>query len=163
MNVPETKRESAIKRLSVRPELVALFLGQDKFGAFSRYFEKPEYFYSRESIESARSWPQFEVGELLPLWEFSEDIYALALKTNKLVSFNIECPEEYELFDSIDQGLFKMIELHTWEFGGEDQEISEAIEFAERVKLPNTSGLLNLFANYFDCTEEMVLEYRNTL
>ncbi|WP_445357322.1 hypothetical protein ACJJIC_15070 [Microbulbifer sp. ANSA002] len=156
MSVSESKREETIKGLSLRPELVDLFLEKDDLGAFSRYFEKPEYFYSV-------SWPQFKERELLPLWEFSEEIYALDLIENKLISFNIESPEEYEIFDSIDQGLFNMIELHTWEFGGEDQEISEAIEFAKRVKLPNIQGLLDLFANYMACTEEMISEYKNAL
>jgi hypothetical protein len=85
------------------------------------------------------------------------------LISNYLVTFNIECPGEYELLDSIDQAIFKMIELHTWEFGGEEQEINEAIEFAEKVKLPNVSGLTNLFAQYMECTEEMIAEFRQSL
>lgn len=79
------------------------------------------------------------------------------------MSFCIECPEEYELVDSIDQAILGIIELHTWGFSGSEQEIIDAIEFAERVKLPNISGLRNLFAKSMECTKEMITEFRQLL
>ncbi len=163
MSVPANKREEAIKSLSLRPEVTELLLKNAEFGALSRYFEMPQYFYSKGYPESPGDWPELRNRELLPLWEFSEEIYALDLLSRKLFSFSIECPNEYELFDSIDQAIFKMIELHTWEFGGEEQEINEAIEFAERVKLPNIPELAKLFTQYFECTEEMIAKYRHSL
>jgi hypothetical protein len=163
MSVPANIREETIRGLSLRPEVTELLLKNAEFGALSRYFEFPHYFYSKGHPESSGDWPEFGDRELLPLWEFSEEIYALDLLSNKLLTFNIEFPTEYELLDSIDQAIFKMIELHTWEFGGEEQEINEAIEFAERVKLPNISGLTKLFAQYMECTDELITEYRQTL
>lgn len=163
MSVPAKKREDTIKELSLRPEVVNLLLKSEEFGALSRYFELPEYFSSRGYSEKSGYWPELENRELLPLWEFSEEIYALDLLSHKVVSFNTECPSEYEILDSIDQAIFRMIELHTWEFGGEDKEISEAIEFAEKVKLPNISGLTSLFAKYLECTEDMISEFRQSL
>ncbi|WP_036182390.1 hypothetical protein [Marinobacterium lacunae] len=163
MSVPANKREEAIRGLFLRPEVTELLLKHAEFGALSRYFELPHYFYSKGSPEGPGEWPELVDRELLPLWEFSGEIYAVDLLSNKLLAFNIEYPTEYELLDSIDQAIFKMIELHTWEFGGEEQEIEEAIEFAERVKLPNISGLTKLFAQYMECTEEMITEYRQTL
>lgn len=163
MSVPANKREETIRGLSLRPQVTELLLKNADFGALSRYFELPQYFYSKGYPESPGDWPELGNRELLPLWEFSEEIYALDLISNKLLTFNIEYPTEYESLDSIDQAIFKMIELHTWEFGGEEQEINEAIEFAERVKLPNISELTKLFAQYMECTEEMITEFRQSL
>ncbi|WP_415898128.1 hypothetical protein [Neptuniibacter sp. QD57_21] len=163
MSVPEHKRKAAIKGLSLRPEVIKLLLKSEGFGELSRYFEQPDYFYARGYPEKPGYWPELKNRELLPLWEFSEEIYALDLLSDKLVFFNIECPSEYELLNSIDQAIFKMIELHTWEFGGEETEISEAIDFAEKVKLPNISGLTSLFARYLECTEDMISEFRQSI
>lgn len=163
MSVPANKREETIKSLSLRPEVTELLLNNAEFGALSRYFELPQYFYSKGYPESPGDWQELGNRELLPLWEFSEEIYALDLFSGKLLSFDIECPNEYESFDSIDQAIFKMIELHTWEFGGGEEEINEAIQFAERVKLPNISELVKLFAQYMDCTEEMIAKFRYSL
>ncbi len=138
-------------------------LKNEELGAFSRYFELPQYFYSKGYPENPGDWPELGNRELLPLWEFSEEIYALDLLSNKLVFFKIECPSDYESLDSIDQAIFKMIELHTWELGGEEKEINEAIEFAKRVKLPNISGLTELFAKYVECTEKMITGFRQSL
>lgn len=163
MSVPANKREEEIKGLSLRPEVTELLLKSLEFGAFSRYFELPQSFCSKGYPESPGDWPELGSRELLPLWEFSEKIYTLDLLSKKLFSFYIEEPSDYESFDSIDQAIFRMIELHTWEFGGEEQEIKEAIEFAERVKLPNITGLTKLFAQYMECTEEMIAKYRSSL
>ncbi|GAA6132106.1 hypothetical protein [Halopseudomonas sabulinigri] len=163
MSVPAHKREELIKGLSVRPAVICLLLNSEDFGALARYFEVPEYFYSKGHPEKPGDWPELGNRDLLPLWEFSEEIYAHDLLSNELVLFNIECPSEYEILGSIDQAIFKMIELHTWEFGGEDQEVNEAINFAEKVKLPNISGLTNLFSKYMECTEDMIREYRQSL
>ncbi len=163
MSVPENKREEMIRGLSVRPEIIDLLLKDKDFGSFARYFEAPEYFYSRGYPEKSGDWPELGSRDLLPLWEFSEEIYALDLTSNELIIFNIECPREFDVFSSIDQAIFKMIELHTWELGGEGQEVGEAIQFAEKVKLPNISGLTNLFSNYMECTEDMITEFRHSL
>jgi hypothetical protein len=45
MSVPENKREEAIRELSLRPEVTNLLLKRAEFGALSRYFELPQYFY----------------------------------------------------------------------------------------------------------------------
>jgi hypothetical protein len=163
MSVPANKREEAIRGLSLRPEVTELFLKSEVHGPLSRYFESPHYFYSRGYPEKSGEWPELGNRDLLPLWEFSEEIYALDLLSNELVIFNIECPGEYELLGSIDQGIFKMIELHTWDFGGQEQEVSEAISFAERVKLPNILGLTNLFSRYMECTDDMITKFRQSL
>ncbi|ROT98738.1 hypothetical protein EB809_12840 [Marinobacter sp. R17] len=163
MSVPLHEREATIRGLKLRPEVVDLLLKNDDFGPFSRYFEEPEYFYSKGYPDKPGDWPEVGNRELLPLWEYSEEIFALDLLSEKVVSFYTESPDEYELVDSIDQAIFMMIELHTWESGGSDKEINEAIEFAEKVRLPNISGLMRLFERYRECTDSMISKFRQTL
>jgi hypothetical protein len=164
MSISENNRESEIMSLGLRPELVSLLLNKLDCGSFSKYFEKPEYFYSKGSPENSGYWPERGKRNLLPLWEHSEKVYALdTAKNTEGISFYIECPEEFDTFSSIDQAIFQMIELHVWEYGGSEKEIIEALDFAHKIALPNISGLKQLFSNYMVCTEEMITDYRRTL
>ncbi len=163
MVIPENKREESIKASTLRSELVDLLLKKRDFGRFSHYFEKPTYFYSRAYPDEPGAWLELGNKELIPLWEYSEEVFALDLLSNKVISFYIECPDEYEVLNSIDHAIFGVIEHHTWETGGSDQEVRESIEFANKIGLPNMPGLEKLFSNYMQCTEEMIAEYRETL
>jgi hypothetical protein len=163
MSIPANKREEMIQGLPVRSEVIDLLLKSKSFGALGRYFEAPEYFYSIGYPENPGDWPELGNRDLLPLWEFSEEVYALDLLSNELVIFDIECPDEYEVLGSIDQAIFRMIELHTWEFGGGEQEVNEAVNFAKEIKFPNLSGLSSLFSKYMECTEDMIREFRQSL
>lgn len=165
MSVLEKDREAVIKKLGLRPELTDLLLYNLDCGAFSSYFVKPEYFYANGSPDSPGFWPELGDRNLLPLWEHFEKIYAIDIKNNRNegVSFYIESPEKYETFRNIDKAIFKMIELHVWEYGGTEKEIEESIQFAKKVSLPNLHGLKNLFENFMECTDDMIKRYSDTL
>jgi hypothetical protein len=165
MSISEIDREEEINALGLPPVLNDLLLFKIDCGAFSQYFEKPHYFYSKGYPDNPGYWPELGERKLLPLWERGGEIYALDIISSNIegISFYAECPEEFEKFQSIYEAIFKIIELHTWEFGGEEKEIEEAITFAKLIGLPNIQGLENLFCNYLDCTEEMIGTYKQTL
>ena len=156
-------RETYLKNLNLRPQVLELLLGNFDCGAFSDYFQAPEYFYSHGSPENPGLWPELGERKLVPLWEHSEFIYSIDTLNDEVISFHIENPNEIERYKSIDDAIFKMIELHVWEYGGTLDEINESIRFAKQIALPNLAGLKKLLVDHMACTEDMLNEFRATL
>ncbi len=158
MNLQRDSRETIVKSMPWRSEVVELLLNPTAECGLTRSFEKPNYFYSTD-------WPELDEKTLVPLWEHFEAVYCVDIKSNPIefIAFFIEFPAEYDSFKTIDQMLFHMIELYVWEYGGEEQEAKEALEFAKRLRMPNIEQLALLLNDHLNCDEDMINSYKNSI
>ena len=164
-HTPRSKRHERIATLDVRPQVRQLLASELELGAFADYFREPDYFYAQGYPDKEGDWPMLDKFILLPLWEHGENVFALDLKQTQgeVISFYLECPESYDSYKNIDLALFAMIELHVWEYGGEEEEVHEALEFAELVCMPHMDRLRTMLLNYTTCTQSDLREYTDAL
>ncbi len=165
MHISQEQRSEYIDPLAIRDELKQLLNGKLELGPFQDYFSEPTYFYSQGYPDNPGNWPTFTNRTLLPLWQWDDTIYALDVSGDlaEVVSWDIECPEEYQIAPSLDAAIFDMIDLHVWEYGGDEQEAAEAMQFAKHIALPNITQLAALLANVEETSEETIAEYRSSL
>lgn len=165
MHISQEQRSEYIDPLAIRDELKQLLNGKLELGPFHDYFSEPTYFYSQGYPDNPGNWPTFTNRTLLPLWQCDDTIYAfdVSCDSGEVISWYIECPDEYRIAPSLDAALFDMIDLHVWEYGGGEQEAAEAMQFAEQVALPNIVQLAALLADVEETSEEAIAKYRSSL
>lgn len=163
MHIECHQRFEFINGLKIRNELKQLLTGRLQLGPFADYFTEPSNFYLQGYPDQPGNWPAFAELMLLPLWQHQEEIYAADVGTERVVAWYIECPEEYRVVASLDTAVFDMIELHVWEYGGGEKEANEAIHFAEQIALSNVDQLRRLLADFENCSDERIAEYRSGL
>lgn len=163
MHIANQHRFEHINALPLREELKLLLTCKLQLGPFDEYFSQPTYFYSEGYPENPGNWPTFAGRTLLPLWQHYDRIFALDTNTNpaQVISWYIECPDEYRMIQSLDHAIFEMIELHVWEYGVGEAEAEEAVDFAQQIAMPNAKQLQMLMADPENCTEEMISEYKS--
>lgn len=146
MHISNHRRGAVIAQLGL-DDRIARFIDDLKApGSMARLFEPPWYFYS-QGPDDAPEWPGLEERTLLPLWEHQETVYAadLARTPVEYLSFPIESPGDVDVFgDTIHALLLDMIRRHTWEYGGEADEIDEAVSLARELGFPEPERLKRL-------------------
>ena len=158
MPLVNSHRKQDLEKLNVSAEVLAFLLALDAPGNLQHLFNEAFYFYSVGAPENRGDWPEFRGRTLLPLWEHSEAIFVADLSNDDVqyFSFYLECPEQPNLFGrSIYKPLFHMLGLHVWEYGGEEREIAEAVELAERLKFPELDQLRTLLLNPMSSEEDI--------
>ena len=132
----EEKRIGLLSALSIDNVFKKLALGELELGAFSEYFEKPEYYYAQGWPEKPANWPQYEGKNLIPLWEYSKCVYLVDITepNNQYFSFRIDSPEEPTRYSSLYHMVFEIIDFHCFQIGAE---FSDALEFMKKLKYPN--------------------------
>jgi hypothetical protein len=165
MHILAKEREERIRRLVLREGIRDLLLGRLDLGPFADYFQAPEKFYAQGWPGNPADWPPLNERILLPLWEHWDLIYVLDLGSvpHPALRFHVESADTYERVGSIDAGIFDMIELHVWEYGGGSQEVLEAAAFADLVDLPAREGLTVLLDDHLGCTDSEIDAYRESL
>lgn len=165
MHIAEDCREREILKLPIRRQLQQLLLGELDVGPFREYFRRPSYFYAQGWPNAPANWPTFSDRQLLPLWEHGPKIVALdlAAKPQHCLWFYAESPDEYTNVASLDAAVFAMIELHVWEYGGDETEAAEAADFARLIDLPNRGCLAVLLSDPLNTTDESIQRYRESL
>lgn len=151
----------ALDLLALRSEVESLLLGGLDLGKFIDYFEEPDGFYDQDDWDG-----HWDERNVLPLWQHQGSIYAcdLAKDPKQYISFYLEFPDEIEEYGtSLDVMLFHMIYLHVWEYGGEEQEAAEALEFAEKLKMPYLDELRSLLNRWDTCPQEEIEAYKARL
>ncbi|WP_426336155.1 hypothetical protein ACN9MY_22055 [Pseudoduganella sp. R-31] len=158
MSVSESRRIEAIHHLNL-PLTVKDFLGAlDAPAGMRDLFNCPYYFYSQGAPDYPGNWEDLAHRTLLPLWEHGELVFAvdIALNEPEYISFYLERPSEVTSYgSSIYRALFEMINLHVWEYGGEETEVLEAKHFAARLEFPNLAHLLEMISNVDTSQEEI--------
>lgn len=165
MHIPKQQRAEYIDRLDIRDEVKRLLNGTLEIGPFQGYFSEPSYFYSQGHPDNPGHWPTFTKRTLLPLWQRDDKIYAfdVACDPAEVISWSIECPDEFQIAPSLDAAIFDMIDLHVWEYGGGKHEAAEAMQFAKQIALPNLENLATLLADVELSSAEMIAEHRSSL
>lgn len=165
MHIQNAERIERIHGLPLRPEIRQMLTGQLQLGPFQEYFGEPSHFYAQGYPDRPGSWPIFADRQLLPLWQHHEKIYAMDLSVHppELISWYIDCPDDFTTIPSVDAAVFDMIELHVWDYGCEEQQAVEAIHFAKQIALPHTERLCDLLQNCERCSAESIAEYRQSL
>ncbi|MBI1891269.1 MAG: hypothetical protein HYS18_11515 [Burkholderiales bacterium] len=165
MQILQADRQQAISRLRASDEIVEFLYALDAPGRLADLFREPYYFYTQGYPENPGDWEAFRGRTLLPLWENGEQVFAADLTDGEPIylAFYLEDSEHPEYFgNSVLIPLFHMLLLHVWEYGGEEQEIAEAMALAERLKLPRLELLRELLSDS-KSTEDDAKRYRSVL
>jgi hypothetical protein len=165
MHIDETSRNNRILDLPIRPQLKQLISGQLDVGPFREYFQQPSKFYAQGWPDNPANWPTFSGRQLLPLWEHYQMIFALDLskQPHDCLQFYAESPGEYAVHSSVDEGVFEMIRRYVWEYGGDEEEAADAMEFAKQLDFPNLDELSTLLSEPSRTTDEMIDGFRRSL
>jgi hypothetical protein len=161
MNVSEGNRLESLHKLNLPHSVYDFLCKLDAPGSMRTQFKAPWYFYSQGAPEYPGTWEELSSKTLLPLWEHSELVFAvdIALNEPEYISFYLECPGEFTSYGkSIYSALFHMINLHVWEYGGEESEVLEAQRFAVRLEFPNVERLNELISSP-DTSQEQIDAY----
>lgn len=165
MSVPEIDRKLALNSLPVSEDVRAFLELLACPDGMKDLFQKPYYFYSQGYPHNPGEWKEFFHRNLLPLWEHRECVFAVdvSLHPPEYLSFYLESPAEYESYGtSIYRLLFRMLELHVWEYGGGRQAVIEAQEFANALGFPKYSELATIFDDS-TCSQARIDQYLRQL
>lgn len=166
MHVPENQRITEIEKLEIDQKARDFLISLKVPDGLERLFESPFYFYTTRTDTDPASWKGLEIMRLLPLWEHSEQIFAvdLSVAPPEYISFYLELPQEPFLFGkSIYAAIFHMIYQYIWEYGGEVEEAKIAYKFAESVGMPRLKVLHEILDNFMEVPDEDIELYRRSL
>ena len=130
MIVPKEERDTVLQSLNYRPKLEKFLIELSPPEEFKDFFQTPYYIFHYDDCEELKD------RKLLPLFEHVERVYAFDLVQNEYISFDLESPDSLTIYKNIYSVFLYLFSLHAWEYGGEEQEAREVIEFSDSIDFP---------------------------